>query len=250
VILLAITHIHMKLDIIYEDSDIILVNKPADLLTIPDRHDAEKPSLQGALKAHYGRVFTIHRLDRETSGILIFAKNEDAHRHLSIQFEKHETSKIYVALLDGVLHQDTGEIDKPIATHSSVAGKMVIAKRGKESLTYYKATEKFKHFTLVEADIRTGRTHQVRVHFQSIGYPLAVDALYGRRNSLLLSAIKTKGVKLGKFEEERPIMSRTTLHAHRLTFKHPTTLEMMSFEAPIPKDFTALLNQLRKWGSK
>jgi 23S rRNA pseudouridine1911/1915/1917 synthase len=238
----------MKIDIIFEDDQIILVNKPADLLTIPDRHDAEKPSLQRFLKAQFGRVFTIHRLDRETSGILIFAKNEEAHRHLSIQFEKHETSKIYLALLDGVLHQETGEIDKPIATHSSVAGKMVIAKRGKESLTYYKVAEKFKYFTLVEADIRTGRTHQVRVHFQSIGYPLAVDVLYGRRAALFLSEIKAKGVKLGKFEEERPIMSRTTLHAHCLTFQHPTTLETLTFEAPMPKDFNALLNQLRKWG--
>ena len=238
----------MKLEIIYEDDHILLINKPADLLTIPDRFDALKPSIYGGLNAIYGKVFIVHRLDRETSGIIIFAKNEEAHRHLSIQFEKHETDKIYLALLDGALHQDEGEIDKPIAPHISVPGRMVIAKRGKESLTLYKVIEKFKHFTLVEANIKTGRTHQVRIHFQSTGYPLAVDSLYGRRNVLLLSEIKSKGVKLGKYEEERPIMSRTTLHAFRLTFQHPATLERMSFEAPLPKDFNALLNQLRKWG--
>ena len=181
---------------------------------------------------------------------MIFAKTAEAHRDLSIQFENHQTSKIYIALLDGVLNHETGEIDKPIAPHSSIAGKMVIAKRGKDSLTLYKVLEKFKHFTLVEAVIKTGRTHQIRVHFQSMGYPLAVDALYGRKASIFLSEIKSKKrFNIGKFEEERPIMSRSTLHAYKLTFRHPSTQEMMSFEAEMPKDFSALLNQLRKWGT-
>jgi RluA family pseudouridine synthase len=238
----------MKPEIIFEDDHVLIVNKPADLLTIPDRFDATKPSLYGALTTVYGKIFIVHRLDRETSGIIIFAKNEDAHRHLSIQFEKHETTKVYIALLDGVLHQEEGEIDKPIATHAAIAGKMVIAKRGKPSLTLYKVKERFKHFTLVDADIKTGRTHQIRVHFQSMGYPLAIDTLYGRRAEINLSEIKGRNMKLGKFEEERPIMSRTTLHAARLTFTHPVTLEIMTCEAEMPKDFRALLNQLRKWG--
>ncbi len=239
----------MKPNIIFEDDHIVVVNKPADLLTIPDRFDATKPSLYGALNQIYGKVFIVHRLDRETSGIIIFAKTEDAHRHLSIQFEKHETAKIYLALLDGVLHQDEGEINKPIAPHSSVAGKMVVAKRGKDSLTLYKVIEKYKHFTLVEANIKTGRTHQIRVHFQSIGYPLAVDALYGRKQAIFLSEIKSNRFKIGKFEDERPIMNRTTLHSFKLEFQHPFTLETMCLEAPMPKDFSALLSQLKKWGS-
>lgn len=238
----------MKPDIIFEDDHVLVVNKPADLLTIPDRFDAKKPSLLASLSQRLGKIFTVHRLDRETSGIIIFAKTEEAHRHLSIQFEKHETSKIYLALLDGVLHQEEGEIDKPIAPHSSISGKMVVAKRGKESLTLYKVIERFKHFTLVEANIKTGRTHQIRVHFQSIGYPLAVDVLYGRKQFLLLSEIKSNRFKLNKFEEEKPIMSRTTLHAYKLAFRHPVTEQPMTFEAPIPKDFSALLSQLRKWG--
>lgn len=238
----------MKPDIIFEDDYVLVVNKPADLLTIPDRFDAKKPSLLGTLSQQLGKIFTVHRLDRETSGIIVFAKTEEAHRHLSIQFEKHETSKIYLALLDGVLHQEEGEINKPIAPHSSISGKMVVAKRGKESLTLYKVIERFKYFTLVEANIKTGRTHQIRVHFQSIGYPLAVDVLYGRKQFILLSQIKSNRFKLNKLEEERPIMSRTTLHAHKLVFRHPATEEPMTFEAPVPKDFSALLNQLRKWG--
>lgn len=238
----------MKPTIIFEDNDIIVVNKPADLLTIPDRFDTNKPSVYGELNKLYGKVFIVHRLDRETSGILVFAKNEEAHRHLSIQFEKHETAKIYTALLDGVLHQDEGEINKPLAPHSSVAGKMVVANRGKESLTFYKVIERFKYFTLVEADIRTGRMHQIRVHFQSIGYPLAVDPLYGRKTEIKLSEIKSNRFKIGKFEEERPIMTRTTLHASQLSFKHPVTLEDMTFTAELPKDFRALISQLGKWG--
>ena len=165
----------MKLDIIYQDDQIVVVNKPAELLTIPDRHDATKPSLYGELNKIFGKVFIVHRLDRETSGILVFALNEDAHRDLSMQFENKETRKVYLAILDGSMHADDGEINKPIAEHTSVPGRMVVAKRGKESLTLFRVVERFKHFTLVEADIRTGRTHQIRVHFQSISYPLDVE---------------------------------------------------------------------------
>ncbi len=237
-----------KLDIIFEDDHIIVANKPAHLLTIPDRFDATKPSLYADLNERFGKVFIVHRLDRETSGIIVFAKNDDAHRNLSLQFEKHETQKVYLALLDGVMHQDEGEIDRPIAEHSAIPGKMTIAKRGKASLTLFKVTERFKHFTLVEADIRTGRTHQIRVHFQSLGYPLAVDVLYGRRTELFGHDFKKK-FKVGKFtEEELPLMKRTTLHSFRLSFRHPVSNELVSFESELPKDFRALLNQLRKWG--
>ena len=237
-----------KPDIIFEDEHIIIVHKPANLLTIPDRFDPTKPSLYAELTQIFGKIFIVHRLDRETSGILVFAKNEEAHRHLSLQFENHETRKVYLALLDGVTHQDEGEIDRPIAEHPTILGKMMVAKKGKESLTLYKVVERFKHFTLVEADIRTGRTHQIRVHFQSLGYPLAVDALYGRRTAIFGHDFKKK-FKVGKFtEEELPLMKRTSLHALRLTFNHPLSNESVSFEAEPPKDFRALLNQLRKWG--
>ena len=241
----------MTLDIVFADDDIIIVNKPSDLLTIPDRFDSTKPSLSAALKRVYGRVFTVHRLDRETSGILVFARNEAAHRHLSLQFEHKTATKIYLALLDGSMHADEGEIDKPIAPHISTPGRMVVAKRGKESLTLYKVVERFKHFTLVEADIRTGRTHQIRVHFQSIGYPMAVDALYGPRIQLMASDIKATRFQVGKFTEAPavPLLCRTSLHAFRLTLTHPTTEEIMTFETTLPKDFKAVLTQLRKWGN-
>ena len=238
----------MTYELIHEDEHLLVVNKPAGLLTIPDRTGLQD-SLHTQLERQYGKVFIVHRLDRETSGILCFARNEAAHRHLSMQMEHHSADKYYIALVEGELHHDEGEIDKPIGEHASIPGKMSIRMTGKPSLTYYRALERFKRFTLAEVLIKTGRTHQIRIHFQSIGYPLAVDALYGRRPAFLLSEIKGKSYKSGKFsEEERPIMERTSLHAARLKLDHPANGDRMEFSAELPKDFAALLNQLRKWG--
>jgi 23S rRNA pseudouridine1911/1915/1917 synthase len=234
--------------IIHEDEHLLIVHKPAGLLTIPDRIAPEKDNLVGRLQQKYDKVMVVHRLDRETSGILCFARNEDAHRNLSIQFEKHTVDKFYHALLDGVLHVDEGEVDRPIGEHPVIPGKMAISNSGKPSLTFYRALERFKRYTLAEVLIKTGRTHQIRVHMQSEGYPLAIDALYGKRNAILLSDIKGKKFKLGKFtEEERPLMARSSLHASRLRLDHPHTGERLEFTTELPKDFAALLNQLRKW---
>ena len=234
--------------IFYEDEHLLVVNKPSGLLTIPDRF-GNKESLQAELEKRYGKVFVVHRLDRETSGILCFARNEAAHRHLSMQFEHHSTDKFYHTLVDGVLHHEEGEINKPIGEHPTIPGKMVVASWGKPSLTFYRALEHFAHFTLVETLIKTGRTHQIRVHLQHIGYPLAVDAVYGRREAFFLSEIKGKKYKSGKFtdEEEKPLMARSSLHSSRLRLDHPVTEERLEFRSELPKDFAAVLNQLRKW---
>lgn len=238
----------MNFELLHEDEHLLVVTKPAGMLTIPDRF-GNKDSLVAALERTFGKVYVVHRLDRETSGILCFARNEAAHRHLSLQMEHHTADKFYLALLDGVLHHEEGEIDKPIGENPSVPGKMMVTNSGKASLTFYRAVERFQRFTLVEAQIKTGRTHQIRVHFQSIGYPLAIDALYGRRDKFLLSEIKGKKYKSGKFsEEERPLMERTSLHAWRLRIQHPATRDVMEFKSELPKDFAAVLSQLRKWG--
>ncbi len=231
-----------------EDESIVVINKPPGLLTLPDRFAAAKPSILGDLTKKYGKIFVVHRLDKETSGIMIFAKNEDAHRKLSIAFEKREVDKIYLALVEGSTHLEEGEIDKPIGEHLQQAGKMVISSLGKPSLTLWRVRERFHNFTLVEAKIMTGRTHQIRVHFHSIGYPLAVDAVYGRRESIFLSEIKPKKLKMGKFAEPQPLMSRTALHAFRLVFDHPVTGVRTTVEADLHKDFQAVVNQLQKWG--
>lgn len=236
-----------KPSIIFEDDEIIVVNKPAHYLTIPDRFVLEKPNLVSFLKQNNEDVFTVHRLDKETSGVIVFAKNASAHRDLSLQFEARTVEKLYLALVEGNVHKEEGEINNPIANNMRDAGKMIVARRGKPSLTLYKVKERFKYHTLVEANIKTGRTHQVRVHFESIGYPLAVDALYGRKDAFFLSSIKLKKYKSGKNVEERPLMERTTLHAQQLKITHPTSKEVMTFHAELPKDFRAVLNQMRKW---
>lgn len=235
-------------DIIFEDEDLVVVNKAPFVLTIPDRFAPEKPNLYHTLGDRYGKIFTVHRLDKETSGILVFAKTEEAHKHLSEQFYTRSVEKVYFALVEGHVHQEEGVIDKPIAPDPHHPDRMVVTQRGKPSLTRFKVIEHFKNFTLLEARIETGRTHQIRVHCQSMGYPLAVDALYGRKDAFYLSQVKVNKFKLGKEEEERPLMTRSSLHAARLTFLHPRTGKKLTFEAPLPKDFSAVLNQLRKWG--
>ena len=201
------------------------------------------------MKNKHDEVFVVHRLDKETSGVILFAKNAEAHRNLSMQFEARTIDKIYLALVEGSVHKEEGEINQPIANNMRDKGRMIIAKRGKPSLTLFKVVERFKNYTLVEANIKTGRTHQVRVHFEVIGYPLAVDSLYGRKDAFLLSEVKMKKYRRGKdVFEETPLMSRTTLHAAKITFNHPSTNESMTFESELPKDFRAVLNQLRKWG--
>lgn len=233
--------------VIFEDADIIIVNKPPLYLAIPDRYAVDKPNVLAYLSEFREKVFTVHRIDKETSGLMVFAKNEAAHKHLSKQFRDRTILKYYYTLVDGRMHMAQGEINKAIAHNEVQKDKMVVTSKGKASLTLYKVIECFKHFTLVEANIKTGRTHQIRVHFESLGYPLAVDSKYGRREALFLSEIKGKKYRLGKEQEERPLISRSILHAHRMVLEHPTTSEILTFTADLPKDFAAVVKQLRKW---
>ena len=236
-----------KSEIVYEDRDILLVEKPAGLLSIPDRFDPAKENLVDLLRSGREEVLTVHRLDRETSGLMVFAKNQAAHKALSMQFEQREVEKKYLAILDGQLREEEGRIDLPIAESLSRSGKMECRGKGKESLTLFRVLETFKGFTLVEVKLQTGRTHQIRVHFSAIGHPLAIDPMYGGREAFFLSEIKGRRFRLGKDQEERPLMSRTPLHACFLQLVHPVTEEVLKFESEVPKDFRAVVNQLRKW---
>lgn len=240
-----------EIAILYQDDAIVIVSKPSGVLSIPDRFDATKLNLYHFLKQKFGEIYTVHRIDRETSGIVCFARTVEAHKSLSRQFEERSAEKYYLALVEGRMHASEGIIDKPIAESMTEPGKMVIARRGKESVTHWRALETFDHYTLIEADIKTGRMHQIRIHLQSEGYPLAIDTVYGKKDSFMLSDVKLRKFRQGKFsEEERPLMSRTTLHAYRLVLTHPVTGERMNFICEPPKDFQAVLNQLRKWGRK
>jgi RluA family pseudouridine synthase len=234
--------------ILYEDEALVLVNKAPGELTIPDRHHPEYFNLQHWLQERYGRIWVVHRLDRDTSGILCFARTAEAHRHLSRQFEERTVNKTYLALVDGIPYPQEGSIDRPIGPHPSQAGKMTVVRKGKNALTEYRCVEIFRQFSLLELQLHTGRTHQVRVHLAYLGHPLIVDPLYGKRDAFYLSEVKGRHYRLGKNEEERPLLTRHPLHAFRLGFVHPLSSEERRFEAPPAKDFTALLRQLRKWG--
>lgn len=237
-------------EILYRDQDLIVLNKPPGVLSIPDRFVPDKPNLLHQLRKELGEVWVVHRLDRETSGVICFALNAKAHRHLSLQFEERRVEKYYWAVVDGLLPDKQGVIDRPIGAHPGISGKMIISAQGKPALTHYRVLAAYQFFSLVEADIRTGRTHQIRVHFESLGHPLVVDELYGKREALNLSEIKRRNFRLGKNEEERPLFRRLSLHARRLVVESPGSGDRVEVEAPLPKDFRAMLRQMEKWLGK
>ena len=240
------TTLYRSLHILSEDDDYIFINKSAGMLTLPDRFDNSIPSLYHILKVHYGDIFIVHRIDKQTSGVIAFAKNADAHKELNQQFESHQVKKTYWALVQGTLKNDNGEIDLAIGESSSKAGTMKIdTANGKKSVTEYRVIERFINYTLVEVEPLSGRTHQIRVHFKAIGHPLAVDELYGNANGIKLSAIK-KNYKIKGGDVEKPLISRLTLHAKSLSFHHFRSRQAVTVEAPLPKDFDRTVKQLRK----
>ena len=231
-----------------EDEHWLFVNKPAGLLSVPDRYDQRLPNILHLLRKKYGpEIFIVHRLDRETSGVLVVAKTETAHRQLSLQFQQRKVEKTYLALVLGQPNPTTGTIDQPIYAPDQ-AKKMMVSTQGKPALTHYETLETFRGYSLVAAQPVTGRTHQIRVHLQYLGYPIVADPLYGDGKPFLLSKLKGKRkYHLGADQTERPLLARTGLHAHRLNLFHPVTGQPTTVEAPPPKDLRATLAQLRKW---
>jgi 23S rRNA pseudouridine1911/1915/1917 synthase len=231
-------------DIIFENNDFIVLNKPSGLLSIPDR-EGKEISLKKLLQEKYGEIFTVHRLDKNTSGLIVFAKNEVSHKYLSQQFENRQAEKIYVGLIIGSPIDKKGTIESSIMEHPSKKGLMVINRKGKESLTDYNVLEDFGFYSWVQFQIHTGRTHQIRVHMKDIGHPIVCDELYGDGKAVLLSSIKHNFKLSKKEEEERPILNRLALHAYKLKFMGIDKMTY-EFEAPIPKDLKAILQQLSK----
>lgn len=216
------------------------------MLTIPDREQSER-SLKEILTEKYGSIFTVHRIDRDTSGLVVFAKNQATHKYLSGLFEERKVQKFYLGIVIGQPEPASGNIEAPIAEHPVHKGKMHIHRKGKASHTGYKVMDGNKYYSLVEFQLYTGRTHQIRVHTKEIGHPLACDSLYGNGEPVLLSSIKKK-YKLSKAEEEeRPIIGRLALHAYRLIFEDEQAA-VIDLETPVPKEFRALMQQLKKSG--
>ena len=237
----------LKIDeyIITEDDDMVAINKPSGLLTIPDR-EGKDISLKQILKAKYGDIYTVHRLDKGTSGVVLFAKHEAAHKHFTQQFEARETNKIYNGLVMGVMPQTSGVINEPISEHPSKKGVMTVYKKGKESITEYEVLQSFRLFSWMQFRILTGRTHQIRVHMKYLGHPIVCDDLYGDGKPVFISQLKTNYKLSQSLDEERPLLNRLALHAASLNI---TGLNGKAYEleAPLPKDLRAILQQLTKW---
>ena len=227
---------NIPLDIIYEDDDIIVVNKPKGMVVHPANGNPDgtlvnaimaicKDSLSGI--GGEIRPGIVHRLDKDTSGIIIIAKNDKAHIHLSEQIKAHKVKKTYIALVRGIVKENEATINMPIGRSEKDRKKMAVTKKGKEAITHFKVLERYDKYTLLKVNIETGRTHQIRVHLSQIGYPIVGDEIYSN----------------GKNEWN---IKGQCLHAKSLEFTHPTTGETMYLEAKLPEYFENILKDLEK----
>lgn len=233
----------MPLDILYEDDALLVLNKPPGLVVHPAAGH-EEHTLVNALLHHcegelsgiggVARPGIVHRLDKETSGCLVVAKNDETHVALSSQFATRKVEKVYHALVCGEMQRDKGEIRAAIARHPSHRKRMAVSDdTGREARTSYRVLERLRATTLVEVALHTGRTHQIRVHFQFLGYPVVGDLTYGQRQNRRLEELVSFAAP------------RVMLHAFRLAFIHPRTGKRVHFEAPLPQDFEDVLKALR-----
>lgn len=224
----------IPLDIRYEDEDVIVINKPKGMVVHPANGN-QHGTLVNALLYHVKdlsgingvlRPGIVHRIDKDTTGLLIVAKNDIAHASLSKQLQTKSVNRLYYALVHGVIPHDFGTIDAPIGRDVNDRQKMAVTStNSKDARTHFKVIERFQEYTLVECRLETGRTHQIRVHMQYIGYPVVGDEKYSYRKTM-----KTNG---------------QLLHAHQLTFVHPRTQQQITVEAPLPEQFEMILKELR-----
>lgn len=234
----------LPLDILFEDDDLLVLNKPPGMVVHPSAGHEESTLVNALLYYCAGQLSGIggvarpgivHRLDKETSGCLVVAKNDPTHLALSAQFACREVEKVYHAIVCGTLLPEKGDIRAAIARHPTHRKRMAVTDAsGRDAWTSYRVLERLREATLVEVDLHTGRTHQVRVHFKHLGFPVAGDATYGNRQSKRLT-------ELTGYTAPRQL-----LHAHRLAFKHPCSGKRMSFDAAWPEDFNAALAALRE----
>lgn len=234
---LQVTAEEIPLDIVYEDEHIIVINKPKGMVVHPAAGNYTG-TLVNALMKHCGESLSdingiirpgiVHRIDKDTSGLLVVAKNNHAHEFLSKKLKTHDIKREYIALVEGIIYESTGKIDAPIGRHPVERKKMSVnVKSGRNAVTHFKVLERFPAATYLELKLETGRTHQIRVHMAYINHPVIGDEVYGRKKQ----RFDTRG---------------QVLHARRLTLEHPATGELMEFEAPVPDYFTRLLQELKE----
>ncbi|MBU1260664.1 MAG: RluA family pseudouridine synthase [Planctomycetes bacterium] len=244
---------NIPLNIIYEDDDILVLNKQANLIVHPAR-SYKSGTLINALAYHAKelskgsesrfigiRPGIVHRLDRNTTGVLIVAKNDTAHWRLAKQFETRKTKKCYLAIVHGTPDLTADCINKPLAVHPRIREKMAVLPLGKEAITYYEVIERFKGYSLLRVNIKTGRTHQIRVHMSYIKHPIVGDDMYGGR------IVYCWQIEDRQAQPEEPLLARPALHAWQLEITHPQTGKLVKFEAPVPDDMQKMLEELRKF---
>lgn len=234
----------IPIDVIYEDDDLVVINKSAGLVVHPGA-GISSGTLANALAYHFGQLSgragatrpgLVHRLDKDTSGLIVVAKKEDAHENLADQFRDREVFKSYIALAHGRVTSDSGRIEEPLARDPRHRTRMAVVRGGRPALSVYRVRKRYERFTLLDMEIKSGRTHQIRVHLQWLKHPVVGDETYGDgrdktvQNALVRAAIG----KLG----------RLFLHAETLGFRHPRTGEQLRFNVPMPTELTALLDIL------
>jgi len=247
----------MPLDILHEDPYLIVLNKPAGLVVHPAPGHLHGTLIQGVLHhvlqegTHLSdgsapdRPGIVHRLDKDTSGLIVMAKEETAHRNLARQFEHRRVEKTYVAVARGEVNFDSDYVELRLGPHPRDRLRTTVRERdGKEASTFYEVVERYRGYTFVRAHPKTGRTHQIRVHLSAIGHPLVGDVLYG--GSVLLA----RDIGVTELAPEEPVMGRQALHAERLSFFHPARGEKVTFNAPWPDDLARLVSLLRKHRSQ
>ncbi|MHC4624398.1 MAG: RluA family pseudouridine synthase, partial [Planctomycetota bacterium] len=240
----------IPLNIIYEDDDIIVLNKQADMIVHPARGNTHG-TLVNALAFYSDELSSglgefrpgiVHRLDRNTTGVMVVTKNEAAQWKVAKQFERREVRKNYLAIVHGTPDLTADRVNVPLGVHPRIREKYAIRPEiGKEAVTFYEVVEGFRGFSLVRLRPKTGRTHQIRVHLSYIKHPIVGDDMYGGK---LVYPWQLAGVEPAV---EDPVIDRCALHASTLEFKHPTTGKMVKFEAPLPDDMQKLLDMLRKY---
>jgi 23S rRNA pseudouridine1911/1915/1917 synthase len=255
---------NIPLAILYEDDAIIVVDKRAGMIVHPAKGHWEG-TLASALAHHFGilssrggptRPGIVHRLDRETSGVIVVAKNDQAHDALSAQFKSREVKKEYLAIVLGVPDRDRDVVDDPIGDHPTQREKKAIRREdpgARPAVTVFETVERFAGYSLIRALPRTGRTHQIRIHLAHIRHPVLCDKLYGGGRTKVTELELIPSSKIAQYDQskvEKRLLDRHALHAHRLTIINPTTGKQMQFEAPLPPDLENTLAALRRWRNK
>jgi len=249
---------NIPIEVLYEDDALLVVNKPAGMVTHPAKGNW-RGTMVNALQFHFDTLSTlggenrpgiVHRLDRDTTGLLVVVKNDVAHRKLALRFERREVYKEYLALVSGVPQRHSDYIEKAIGFHPTCREKMAIrlaVDGGKPAVTFYEVAERFRGFALVRCKPQTGRTHQIRIHLAHIGHPILADKLYSGRDKIVLADLlgQERRNQAADTQGDLTMIDRQALHAHRLRFEHPLTGRELDLTAPLPADFARTLDALR-----